>query len=88
MLGAICFSKATLFHWNFIYEQVNAAFSLESGCLQMWWYPDQMSMIGKYFAPFNFDKLWSILVVSIKASLPFDFAWVVCPWGIFLFNSQ
>ena len=43
-----------------------------------------MYNMEKYFAPFNFDKTLSILAVSIKARLPFDFACVVCTLGICL----
>ena len=35
MLGAVCTFGDTLFHWNFLYQQVNAVFSLESGCIEM-----------------------------------------------------
>ena len=34
MIGAVCTPKATLFYWNFLYGQVNAAFGLESGCIE------------------------------------------------------
>ena len=35
MLGAVCTPKATLFHWNFPYGQVNAVYGLESGCIEI-----------------------------------------------------
>ena len=35
MSGAVCTPKATLGHWNFLYEQENAVFSLKSGCIEM-----------------------------------------------------
>ena len=57
MFGTVCTLKATLFHWNFTYGQVNAVFGLESGCIEVWWYPDWMSSMGKYCAPFNFNQI-------------------------------
>ena len=36
-----------------------------------------MSSVEKYFAPFNFDEIWSVLAVSIKATLQFDFVCVI-----------
>ena len=41
----------------------------------------------KYFVPFNFDQMWSILAVLIRTRLPMDFALVVCTLVICFFNS-
>ena len=67
MLDAVCTPKAILFHWDFLYGQVNAIFGLESGCLVIWWYPEQMSSMEKYFVPFNFDKILFILALPIQS---------------------
>ena len=71
-----------IFHrnmWRFLF------LGLESGWMEKWWYPEQMSKIEKYFVPLSFDQMWSILAVSISTRLPLDFAWVVLTLGICLF---
>ena len=77
MLGAVCTPKQHFSIEIFCKDTLMLLFGLESGWIEIWWYPEWMSKIEKYFVPLSYDPIWSILDVSIGTRLPMNFAWVV-----------
>ena len=70
MLGTVNTPKATLFHWNFLYGQVMAVFGLESGCIEICWYPNLMTSIIKYLLPLVKTRCEPFLQFQLKLSYP------------------